>query len=174
VTQYVVYGTDRPGSGELKGRLTPEHWDFMDTYAAELVARGPSLTEDREETTGSLHIVDLPDREALRAFAYDEPYSVGGVFEAVELYRFRNRSGRTMWEFTTADPSYSRYLVRTRDEPRELTSAQIVVYGDLLDLDSGEHVGRLVLVEAPDAAAAAEVAGAGVDDVQPWEFGGRR
>jgi uncharacterized protein YciI len=174
VTQYVVYGTDRPGSGELKGRLTPEHWDFMDTYAAELVARGPSLTEDREETTGSLHIVDLPDGEALRAFAYDEPYYLGGVIEAVELYRFENRSGRTMWEFATADPSSSRYLVRTQDEPRELGSPQVILYGELSDLDSGEQRGRLALVEAPDAAAAAELTGAELDDVQPWEFGGRR
>ncbi|MEV4261088.1 YciI family protein [Kribbella sp. NPDC049584] len=172
MTQYFVYGRDRAGAGELKGRLTEEHWAFMDRYAKELIARGPTLTEDREESTGSLHIVDLPDDEALKIFAYDEPYYVGGAFDTVELYRFRNLTGRTMWEFTTAVEGLGRYLVLTKDGPRPLTSDHLIVYGDLLDGDI--HVGRAALVEAPDAAAAAVLVQAENPEVHPWEFGGRR
>ncbi|MFI5690553.1 YciI family protein [Kribbella sp. NPDC051586] len=172
MTQYFVYGRDRAGTGDLKGRLTEEHWAFMDRYAAELIARGPTLTEDREESTGSLHIVDLPDDEALKVFAYDEPYYVGGAFETVELYRFHNRTGRTMWEFATAVEGYNRYLVLTKDESRPLSSDHLIVYGDLRDGDT--HVGRAALVEAPDAAAAAELVEAEHAEVHPGEFGGRR
>ncbi|RZU19655.1 hypothetical protein EV645_1871 [Kribbella rubisoli] len=172
MTQYFVYGRDRAGAGDLKAQLTEEHWAFMDGYAEELIARGPTLTEDREESTGSLHIVELPDDEALKIFAYDEPYYVGGAFDTVELYRFHNHTGRTMWEFTTAVEGLGRYLVLTKDGPRPLTSDHLIVYGDLLDGDV--YVGRAALVEAPDAAAAAVLVQASDAEVHPWEFGGRR
>jgi uncharacterized protein YciI len=172
VTQYFVYGRDRAGAGELKERLTPEHWAFMDRYAEELVARGPTLTDDREESTGSLHIVDLPSEDALRTFAYDEPYYLGGAFETVELYRFENHSGRTMWEFPNAVDTYNRYLVLTKDAARPLTSDQLIVYGDLFTGD--DHVGRAALLEAPSKDAARMLMQSAEAEVHPWEFGGRR
>jgi uncharacterized protein YciI len=172
VTQYFVYGRDRADSGDLKGELTEAHWAFMDRYAEALIARGPTLTEDREESTGSLHIVDLPDAEALRVFAYEEPYYVGGAFETVEFYRFHNHTARTMWEFSTPVADYNRYLVLTKDESRPVTSEHLIVYGDLLDGDT--HVGRAALVEASTAAAAAALINAPHAEVHPWQFGGRR
>jgi uncharacterized protein len=174
VVEYFVYGRDRAGSGDLKGKLTPEHWAFMDEYAGALIARGPTLTEDREESTGSVHIVDLPDLDAARSFAYDETYYKGGVFEDVLLCRFIKHVGTTMWDFTDADESYGRYLVLTKDEPRPLNSKHLIMYGDLRSLDDDAHLGRAALVEAPDAAAAAVLTGAAETDVHPWEFGGRR
>ncbi|GAA3149858.1 uncharacterized protein YciI [Kribbella aluminosa] len=171
MTQYLVYGRDRAGA-DVKGRLTEDHWTFMDGYAAELIARGPTLTEDREDSTGSLHIVDLPSAEALQTFVYDEPYYLGGAFETVEVYRFENRTGRTMWEFATAVDGYNRYLVLTKDDARPLTSDHLIVYGDLLD---GEvHVGRAALLEAPSVDAARALVQAEDAEVHPWEFGGRR
>ncbi|GAA1561436.1 YciI family protein [Kribbella hippodromi] len=172
MTQYFVYGRDRHGASELKGRLAEEHWAFMDRYDAELIARGPTLTEDREASTGSLHIIDLPDAEALNTFVYDEPYYLAGAFTAVEVYQFVNHTGRTMWEFAHAVDSYNRYLVLTKDAARPLTSDHLIVYGDLLDED--RHIGRAALVEAPDRAAAAALVGAADAEVHPWEFGGRR
>ncbi|MEV0291683.1 YciI family protein [Kribbella sp. NPDC050820] len=68
--QFFVWGRDRPGGFEIKVALNEEHWSFMDGYADELIARGPTLTghDDDAETTGSLHIVDLPDEDAVRTF----------------------------------------------------------------------------------------------------------
>ena len=147
MTQYFVYGRDRVGSLEVKVRLTEEHWAFMDGYAAELIARGPTLTPDRSGPTGSLHIVDLPSPEALQTFVYDEPYYLGGAFASVEVYRFENLTGRTMWEFATAVDGYERFLVLTKDAARPLSSEHLIVYGDLYD--DSRHVGRAGLVEAP-------------------------
>ncbi|TDC15306.1 YciI family protein [Kribbella albertanoniae] len=172
--QYFVYGRDRAGAGELKGSLTPEHWAFMDGYADELIARGPTLTPDGESTTGSLHIVDLPTLEAVKTFAYDEPYYRAGVFESVLITRFRNHTGGTMWDFADAVDGYHRYLVHTDDTPRPLTSPHIILHGDLLALDADEHLGRAVLLEALDAEAAAVLAQADPAQVHPWTFGGRR
>ena len=172
MTQYFVYGRDRADGGAVKARLIEEHWAFMDRYAAELMARGPTLTEDREASTGSMHIVDLPSEEALHTFVYDEPYYLGGAFETVEVYRFHNHTARTMWQFTTAVPDYNRYLILTKDASRPLTSDHLIMYGDLLDGDA--HVGRAALLEAPSAEAAAALIEAAEAEVHPWEFGGRR
>ena len=172
--QYFVYGWDRAGSGELKARLTPEHWTFMDGYADELIARGPTLTPDGESTTGSLHIIDLPTLDAVKTFAYDEPYYRAGVFESVLITRFRQHTAGTMWDFANAVDGYHRYLVHTDDAPRELTSPHLIMYGDLLSLEDDAHLGRAVLLEAPDPEAAAALAQADPTQVHPWTFGGRR
>jgi hypothetical protein len=172
VTQYFVYGRDRAGGGDVKAQLTEEHWAFMDRYADGLIARGPTLTEDREASTGSLHVVDLPTEKALHSFVYDEPYYLGGAFETVEVYGFHSHLGRTMWEFTTAVDTYNRYLVLTKDAARPLTSDHLILYGDLLT--DGAHIGRAALLEAPSAAAASALVQAENAEVHPWEFGGRR
>jgi uncharacterized protein len=171
--QYFVYGRDRPDSFGLKVSLTEQHWAFMDDFEGALIARGPTLTEDGEATTGSLHIVEFPDVTAAKAFASEEPYYRAGVFDEVVIRRFGNHQpGRTMWDFTTAVAGYHRYLVLTDDESRPLTSEHLIMYGDLLDGDA--HMGRAALVEAPDPAAAAVLLEAPGAVVRPWEFGGRR
>lgn len=178
--EYFVYGRDLPGTFGLKMRLTEEHWAFMDGYGEQLIARGPTLTgpDDEAESTGSMHIVDLPDVEAARAFAFDEPYYRGGVFESVLVYRFHNALGRTMWDFTDAVDEYSRFLLLTLDEtaPAPAPSRHLIVYGDLLALDTDVRLGRVALVEAPDQAAAATLLPPGANghtEVHHWSFGGR-
>ncbi|NUR98580.1 MAG: hypothetical protein HOV67_25410, partial [Kribbellaceae bacterium] len=122
--------------------------------------------------TGSLHIVDLPSPEALHRFVYEEPYYLGGAFASVEVYRFENLTGRTMWDFATPVADYDRFLVLTTDAPRAVTSDHLIVYGNLYD-DAGE-VGRAGLVEAPSAEAARVLLESADAEVHPWEFGGRR
>ncbi|TCC20097.1 YciI family protein [Kribbella speibonae] len=171
--EYFVYGRDKPNGFEVKVALNEEHWAFMDGYGDRLIARGPTLTEDGGRTTGSLHIVELPDDDAANEFAYDEPYFRAGAFETVEIQRFHNHyPGRTMWDFSTAVEGYNRYLVLTKDAPRQLTSDHLIMYGDLLDGD--RHLGRAALLEAPNPEAAAHLIEADDAEVHPWEFGGRR
>ena len=97
--EFFCYHRDRPGSGALRGEMVEAHWSYMDGYAAELIARGPTLTEDGETATGSVHIVELPDPAAARAFAFDEPNYQAGVYRDVLIRRWRNLLGRTMWDF---------------------------------------------------------------------------
>jgi uncharacterized protein YciI len=173
--EFFVWGRDAVGGYEIKVGLNEEHWAFMDGYGEQLIARGPTLTghDDDAETTGSLHIVELPDEDAVRTFAFEEPYYLAGAFEAVELYRFHNRSGRTMWEFTNSVADYQRYLVVTTDTSAATPSPHFIVYGGLLTLDGASHVGQAALVEAPTSAAAATLL-PGTAEVHPWTFGGRR
>ena len=173
--EFFVWGRDRPGGFDIKMGLNEEHWAFMDGYGERMIARGPTLTghDEDAETTGSLHIVDLPDEDAVRAFAFEEPYYRAGAFEFVDLYGFHNHSGRTMWDFTNAVADYDRYLVVTTDTSAATASDHFIVHGDLLTLDGHTHVGQAALLEAPTPQAAATFL-PGNPEVHPWTFGGRR
>jgi uncharacterized protein YciI len=67
--EFFCYHRDRPGSVTLRDELLEEHWSYMDRYQAEMIARGPTLADDGDTPTGSVHILDLPpDRNELIAY----------------------------------------------------------------------------------------------------------
>ena len=108
--EFFCYHRDRPGSTPLRGRMVEEHWAYMDRFAATMIARGPTFTSDGT-LTGSVHILDLPDPAAARAFAFEEPGYQAGAYRDVLLRRWHNSLGRTMWDFTGSGDETSRYLV---------------------------------------------------------------
>jgi hypothetical protein len=67
---------DRPGSADLRGELVEQHWSYMDRYAKQMIARGPTFAAGHETLSGSVRI----PRDVL-------------------LRRWRNTLGRTMWDF---------------------------------------------------------------------------
>ena len=141
-------------------QLLEEHWSFMDGYADGMIARGPTLTEDGLTATGSLHVVDLPDAEAVRVFAFEEPNYRAGVYAEVLIKRFRNLLGRTMWEFG-GDLDVSRFLViaharpGTSEAPLESLDAgvqgdKLILCGPLLSNDGSAWVGDAFAVDLPE------------------------
>ena len=109
--EFFCYHRDRVGSMALRDELLEAHWSYMDRYAAEMIARGPTLTDDGETATGSVHILDLPDPSAARTFAFEEPGYQAGAYRDVLLRRWHNSLGRTMWDFERARQELNRYLV---------------------------------------------------------------
>ncbi|MBK3626119.1 YciI family protein [Streptomyces sp. MBT49] len=180
--EFFCYHRDRSGSGALRDELIEEHWSYMDRYAAEMIARGPTFAADGVTASGSVHIVDLPDPAAARAFAFDEPNYQAGVYRDVLVRRWRNLLGRTMWEFPGGRTGGDRYLVLGLGPERDARPAvpsdrgQLIAYGPLLSDDGVTSVGTAVLLRAPDPDAARAVlsphAYADVE-VHDWQFGGR-
>ncbi|THA39802.1 YciI family protein [Streptomyces sp. A1547] len=181
--EFLVYHRDRPGSLPLREELLEEHWSYMDQYAKEMIARGPTFAGDGETPSGSVHIVDLPDPAAARAFAFDEPGYQAGAYRDVLLRRWRNALGRTMWDFPGGRSGGNRYLVLGlgAGEPVDLEvpadREALIAYGPLLSDDGTAWLGTAALLEAPDPERARAVLTAdqyaGVE-VHDWEFGGRR
>jgi uncharacterized protein YciI len=181
--EFFCYHRDRPDSNALRDELIEQHWSYMDQYAKELIARGPTLTDDGEEATGSVHIIDLPDSAAARAFAFDEPNYQAGVYRDVLVRRWRNLLGRTMWDFPGGRSGGSRYLALGLGAPRPaefLTAApavdDLIAYGPLLSDDGTTWLGTAALVRAasPDAARAVLAQDDYSDiEVHNWQFGGR-
>jgi uncharacterized protein YciI len=185
--EFFCYHRDRPGSAALRDELLEAHWSYMDRFAKELIARGPTLASDGETPTGSVHIVDLPDPAAARAFAFDEPNYQAGVYRDVLLRRWRNLLGRTMWDFPGGRDGGSRYLViglgagpaadltpprQDQDQDRN----DLIAHGPLLADDGTTWLGTAALVRAPDPDAARATLTpdryASIE-VHNWQFGGR-
>ncbi|MGO1081369.1 YciI family protein [Inquilinus sp. CA228] len=198
--EYFVYCRDKPGTLDLRRRLVEAHWSFMDFYAEGMVARGPTLAEDGETPTGSVHIVDLPDAEAARVFAYEEPNHKAGVYAEILVRRWRNALGRRMWSFKGDPDANLRFLVIAHGRPGASAAAdglreahgsfladqdrqnRLIVGGPLLSDDGAAWVGAAAMVELPSRSdveamlATDPYAKAGLYDrveIHRWRFGGR-
>jgi uncharacterized protein len=165
----------------------------MDGFAETMIARGPTLSADRETATGSLHVLGLPNAAAASEFVAREPNNRAGVYAEHSIWRFENLLGRTMWEFS-GDADEPKFLViaRSRDArttrpppPASLPTDvrnRFIVYGALLNLDDGTLTGIALALAAPDRAALDTLlhdARLALDpfpnvEVHNWELGGRR
>ncbi|TGB15869.1 YciI family protein [Streptomyces sp. MZ04] len=181
--EFFCYHRDRPGSGKLRSELLEDHWSYMDRYAQQMIARGPTFADDGDTPTGSVHIVDLPDPAAARAFAFDEPNYQAGAYRDVLLRRWRNELGRTMWDFPGGRTGDDRYLVLglgagpATDVALPPARDELIAYGPLLSDDAAQWLGTAALVRAPDADTARAVLDPhryAAVEVHAWEFGGRR
>jgi uncharacterized protein YciI len=199
--EYFVYCRNKSGVDDLRAEHLEAHWAFMDGYDSRMIARGPTLTEDRTKPTGSMHIVDLESEDEARAFAYDEPYAKAGVFADITIRRWTNALKRTMWDFES-DGSDPRFLFigqgRTGDDVtarrNELLEAHRaylnapgrvergILRGPLWDETGTDWVGSIFLLEAPDRAfieaffADEPYTRDGLYtgfEILPWRFGGR-
>jgi uncharacterized protein YciI len=181
--EFLCYHRDRPDSRALRSELLEEHWAYMDRYAAQMIARGPTfLADDGDTPTGSVHIVDLPDPAVARAFAFDEPNYQAGVYRDVLLRRWRNMLARTMWDFPGGRTGGNRYLVLglgpgpAADLAVPAEPDDLIAYGPLLSDSGTAWLGTAVLVRAPDREAARAVLTleryADIE-VHNWQFSGR-
>ncbi|MCO8273956.1 YciI family protein [Actinoplanes sp. TRM 88003] len=184
---YFFYGRDRDDSAELRQRLVEAHWSFMDRYADGMIARGPTLTDDRERATGSVHIVELPDAETAHVFAFDEPNYRAGVYRHVTIRRYVDLLGRTMWDFPGGRAE--RFLILAharplmdwpgaeRTEPA-LDRDRLIAFGRLLSSDGEDWEGTVVIGEFDDPARIRDLLAltGAYDKIEThrWTFGGRR
>ncbi|MGI5451105.1 YciI family protein [Streptomyces sp. CA-243310] len=180
--EFFVYHRDRPGSEGLRKELLEEHWSYMDSYAREMIARGPTLSRDGGTPTGSVHMVDLPDPATARAFAFDEPGHQAGVYRDVLLRRWRNLLGRTMWDFPGGRSGGNRYLVlglgtgRPADLAVPADRNELIAYGPLLSDNGTTWLGTAALLRAPDPETARAILTPdryAAIEVHNWQFGGR-
>ena len=178
--EFLCYHRDRAGSMPLRTELAEQHWAYMDQFSDVMIARGPTFTADGT-LTGSLHVLDLPDPEAARTFAFEEPGYQVGAYRDVLLRRWHNVLGRTMWDFRGDRPD-DRYLVLgfCLEDPSDTDPApwsdDLIASGPLLSDDGTRVLGAAVLLEADDAdrARAALPADRFVGiEVHHWRFGGR-
>lgn len=180
--EFFCYHRDRPGSAALRDELLEAHWSYMDGYAAEMIARGPTIADDGDTATGSVHVVDLPDSAAARRFAFDEPNYQAGVYRDVLLRRWRNTLGATMWDFSGGRTGGNRFLVLGLGAGEAADVAvppehELIAYGPLLSDDGARWLGTAALVRATDPTTARSVLSADryADiEVHNWQFGGRQ
>jgi uncharacterized protein len=111
---FFVYGIDAEGVHGQLDELSEAHWAYMDRFAEQLVARGPTLSRDGTAHTGSIHILEAADLGAARQFAFEEPFARAGLYSAVTVTPWCNALGRTMWDRLPASPDTASTIVIAR------------------------------------------------------------
>lgn len=165
--QFFCYHRDRDGSTPVRASMTEAHWSYMDGF--ELVARGPTLAVDGTPI-GSVHVVELPDAAAARAFAFDEPCYQAGAYRDVLLRR-------TAWQWLDATITGG-FLAIGFAEPTAYAGtpappAGVAGFGPLLSDDGAQLLGAAAIAATAGSARAALEPLAAVE-VHRWERGGRR
>lgn len=190
-----VHAQDRPGIGTEMEALVEEHWSYMDRFEDRLVLRGPTLSEDGEEHTGSVHVIEVTDRAAAERFAEEEPFRQADLYKEVTAVRAEVLLDRGPTEDRALrEEPHSLVTAQWSPEPREAATgaAGTPVWGPdtddrlsftavLVDDTADRTVGIVAAVRAlPEEAAellrplAAGLAGAPVTLVsQRWQRGGR-
>lgn len=82
---------DKPGQTALRQQTRDAHLAYV-AETGVVVQAGPFLNE-ADEMTGSLIILDVPDRDAAVAWGGSDPYFKAGLFESVTLHRWKKVIG---------------------------------------------------------------------------------
>lgn len=166
--EFFCYHRDRTGSTPLRRELVEEHWSYMDGFGEALIARGPTFEGD--VLTGSVHVVDLPDPTAARAFAFGEPCWQAGAYRDILVRRTHwQRPGGTATAGFLAIGFAAPEPYVALPAPR----SDLVGFGPLLSDDGTRMLGAAVLA-ATETTARACLEGFDAVEIHHWERGGRR
>lgn len=84
---YAIVCKDKPGLLETRLATRPTHLDYLKD-APNLKLAGP-LLDDEGNPNGSILILEADDKAAVRTWADNDPYTLAGVFESVEIHPWR-------------------------------------------------------------------------------------
>jgi uncharacterized protein YciI len=192
---FLVRGVDGQRFEYGASELHEAHQAYMDQWADRLVARGPTLSDDGEHHSGSIHVLRVEDRPTAEQFAFAEPYARAGWYASVTVSSMVALVGGTMWDRSRPDPEAPAAFVSVTWSPRPVEKAWSArvreafigsdgppwLFGGLLTTDAGRRsVGLAGAVElAPtDAARRLEPVldrGDAVRvEVRRWSRGGRQ
>lgn len=86
---YMIETFDKPDAGDLRQQLRAPHLEFLERNKKLLLACGAKLLDDGVTGTGSFYIVDVETREEAQAFVNGDPFAAGGLFDRIEINRWR-------------------------------------------------------------------------------------
>jgi uncharacterized protein len=81
--------TEIMGSEGRKFVVRHEHLTFLESNKAKLLACGAKLDDLGASASGGIYILDTEDRQEAESFIADDPFTKTGLFERVEISRWR-------------------------------------------------------------------------------------
>lgn len=87
---YAFFLFDKPGAGELRQQVRPEHKSYLAAIADHIAFAGPLLAADGTTMLGSLLVIDFASREAAQAWLAQEPFTRAGLYACSSVYAFSN------------------------------------------------------------------------------------
>lgn len=81
---------DKPGQGELRQRMRPEHKAYLAAVAERIAFAGPFVADDGQTMLGSLLAIDFDSRDAAHAWLAQEPFTRAGLYASTTVHAFVN------------------------------------------------------------------------------------
>lgn len=98
---YIIYQEDRAEGAAIRAATREAHFAYLDAHQDILVLGGALLADEDATRTGSVLIVNVPDRAAAESFSENEPFRKAGLFSSVKISRMR----RGQWNPAAAPKS---------------------------------------------------------------------
>lgn len=89
---FVMICLDKPNSLDLRMATRPAHLAYAGTFSDKVKLGGPVL-DDKGDMAGSLIVFEGETEEVARAFNRDDPYTLAGLFQSVQVLPFRATIG---------------------------------------------------------------------------------
>ena len=86
---FALICVDKPDHNHVRAENRAKHLDYLEALGDRLIIAGPTLSEDGEDLTGSIIIVDCANRAAAEKLANEDPYKLAGLFKSVTIKPFR-------------------------------------------------------------------------------------
>jgi hypothetical protein len=167
---FVYFLLDAPGMAARRAEIRPSHQQYLAGEAGRFFAAGPLWRDDLSAMTGSIFIMDWPDRRAAAAWLQDEPFTRNGVYGSITIKGYENRwpnAGRPAVRHrlfayfnlngpTAAAPrkayrqAHLDYLAATED--RLFAVGPLFEDSDVIGME--DRIGSLYIVDFPERAAA--------------------
>jgi hypothetical protein len=86
---YVIITRDKPNSIDLRTKTREEHLKYIEPFAPRVLAGGGFLTENDTLAGGGMIVLDVENRSEVEAFVQNDPYTKVGLFQDVEIKRWK-------------------------------------------------------------------------------------
>ena len=81
--------TDKADHQQVRADNRSAHLEYMEGFIDNVLVAGLTLSEDGEAMTGSVLLMDFPDRAAAESFTAGDPYNMAGLFAKVVVQRWK-------------------------------------------------------------------------------------
>ena len=86
---YLIRIYDKPDAAALRVATRPAHLEYLRPFIPRILAAGGFLDDDGTIASGGMIIFDTDSRAEAEQLAANDPYQLAGVFERVEIRRWR-------------------------------------------------------------------------------------
>lgn len=84
---FVVFGNDKKAMVDTRKQVRPSHRDYLrkHNHPVKVVLGGPLLDQHAQDMNGTLLVVEAAELQQVEAFLKEDPYSIAGLFQNVEI-----------------------------------------------------------------------------------------
>ena len=86
---YLIRMYDRPDAQALRAATRTAHLEYLRPFAPRILAAGGFLDDDGGVGQGGMIILDTDQRAEAEALVANDPFTRAGLFERVEIQRWR-------------------------------------------------------------------------------------